>query len=146
MKSMKTTFFTILLALALTSLFLIGCEPLDEDTTGDDPRDKYVGEWQFIESFKSTEGNSYLVSISKDPNNSSQVILGNFGNPGSQSITVTGIVTTSQIIVNSQKMSNNWTIEGAGRSTNTANTTMSWTYAITAGGDKEEYTATATKQ
>jgi hypothetical protein len=143
---MKTTILTILFALAFTSLFFIGCEPLDEGTTSDDPRDKYVGEWQFIESFKSTEGNSYLVSISKDPNNSSQVILGNFGNPGSQSITVTGIVTTSQIIVNSQKMSNNWTIEGAGRSTNTANTTMSWTYAITAGGDKEEYTATATKQ
>lgn len=142
---MKTTVISILFALALTSLFFIGCEPLDEDTTSDDPRDKYVGEWQFIESFKSTEGNSYLVSITKDPNNSSQVILGNFGNPGSQTITVKGLVTSSQIIVSSQKMSNGWTIEGTGKST-VVNTTMSWTYAITAGGDKDAYVATATKQ
>jgi hypothetical protein len=142
---MKTTVLSILFALAFTSLFFIGCEPLDEGTTSDDPRDKYVGEWQFIESFKSTEGNSYLVSISKDPNNSSQVILGNFGNPGSQSITVTGIATSSQIVVASQKMNNGWTIEGSGRTTNVIKS-MSWTYAITAGGDKTEYIATATKQ
>jgi len=142
---MKTSVLTILFALAITSLFFIGCEPLDEDTTSDDPRDKYVGEWQFIESFKSTEGNSYLVSISKDPDNSSQVILGNFGNPGSQSITVTGIATSTQIVVTSQKMSNGWTIEGTGKTTNVIKS-MNWTYAITAGGDKEPYTATATKQ
>jgi hypothetical protein len=141
---MKTTVLTILFALALTSLFFIGCEPLDEDSASDDPRDKYVGEWQFIESFKSTEGNSYLVSISKDPNNSSQVILGNFGNPGSQSITVTGIATSSQIVVTSQRMSNGWTIEGIGKTT-ASKTSMNWTYAITV-GDKDEYTATATKQ
>jgi hypothetical protein len=142
---MKTTILSILFALAFTSLFLIGCEPLDEGTTSDDPRDKYVGEWQFIESFKSTEGNSYLVSISKDPTNSSQVIIGNFGNPGSQDITVTGIATSSQIVVTSQKMSNGWTIEGSGKTTNVTKS-MSWTYAITAGGDKEAYIATATKQ
>ena len=142
---MKTQVLTIFFALALTCLFLIGCEPLEEDTGSGDPRDKYVGEWQFIESFKSTEGNSYLVSISYDPNNSSQVILGNFGNPGSQSVTVTGIVTSSQIVINSQKMSNGWTIEGTGKTTATK-TVMNWTYAISAGGDKDNYIATATKQ
>ncbi len=146
MKHMKTTLYSILLALALTSLFFIGCEPIDGTPTSDDPRDPYVGEWHLIESFKSTEAQSYLVSISKDPNNSSQVILGNLGNPGSQDITVTGIVTTSQLIVSSQTMSNKWIIEGSGSFSNVAKTTMNWTYSITAGGNKDDYIATATLQ
>jgi hypothetical protein len=143
---MKTTLFSILFALALTSLFFIGCEPVDNGTTTDDPRDPYVGEWHLIESFKSTEAQSYLVTISKDPNNSSQVILGNLGNPGSQDITVTGIVTSSQLIVSSQTMSNKWIIEGSGSFSNVAKTTMNWTYSITAGGNKDDYIATATLQ
>jgi len=144
-KTMKTTVFLILLSLTFTSLFFIGCEPLDEDTTGD-PRDKYLGEWQFIESFKSTDGQSYLVTISIDPMNSSQVIIGNLGNPGSQGVTVKGTVTSGQLVVSKQNMSNGWAIEGAGQMTNAANTSMSWTYSIWAGGNKDDYKATATLQ
>ena len=144
MKSLKTTALLILLSLALTGLFFVGCEPVD-DTTGD-PRDPYVGEWQFIESFKSTEGQSYIVTISKDPDNSSQVILGNLGNPGSQDITVIGTVTSGQVVVSPQSMGSGWLIEGAGKMSNSAKTTMSWTYSITASGDKVDYIATATLQ
>lgn len=145
MKSMKTTVFFILLSLALTSLFFIGCEAVDENTTGDDPRDSYVGEWHFIENSKSTESQSYLVTISKDPTNSSQVILGNLGNPGSQDITVKGIATSSQIVVSSQSMGNGWVIEGIGRTT-IVKSSMTWEYSILAGGNNDPYTATATLQ
>ena len=83
---MKTIFSLSLFLAALTILFISACEPVDGDPVSDDPRDAYVGEWQFIESFKSTEVQSYLVTITKDPSNSSQILLANFGNPGSNDI------------------------------------------------------------
>ena len=135
-----------MITLAVTSLFIIGCEPVDDNSLSDDSRDAYVGEWDMSESFKSTLAQSYIITISKDPNNSSQVIIGNLGNPGSQDITVKGIVTLGKVIVSSQTMSNKWVIEGAGAFSNVAKTTMSWTYTITAGGNKDDYKATATLQ
>ena len=146
---MKNTFLFFFLLAAFASVLYTGCEPADEETpSGDDARDPYIGVWQFAESssFKSTDGQSYIVTISKDPGNSSQVILENFGNPGSQSISVTGIVTTNQIVVSSQSLGNGWVVEGVGKVSNVNKTSMAWTYSITAGGDKESYTATATKQ
>jgi hypothetical protein len=145
MKPLKTTFLFFLLISALVSILYSGCEPVDENTSGD-IRDPYVGEWQFIESFKSTEGQSYIVTISLDPVNSSQIIIGNLGNPGSQNITVKGIVTSNQVVVSSQSMGNGWLIEGTGNFSNVSKTTMAWTYTITAGGNKDAYTATATLQ
>jgi len=144
MKYIKNTFFFFLLLGAFTSVIYSGCEPVD-NPTGGDPRDPYVGEWKFIESFKSTESQSYIVTISLDPNNSSQVIIGNLGNPGSQDITVKGLVTSSQVVVSSQNMSNGWIIEGSGSFTNVAKSSMTWTYSITAGGNKDDYIATATQ-
>jgi hypothetical protein len=143
---MKTAFRIFLLFTALSGFLLTGCEPIEETPTGDDPRDPYIGVWQFLESFKSPLGQSYIVTIKKDPSNSSQVILENFGNPGAQDITVTGIVTANQIVVSTQNMSNGWTVEGTGKIANVNKTSMDWNYSITAGGDKEYYTATATRQ
>jgi len=145
---MKNAFRLFLLIAAFASVLYTGCEPADEETTGDDARDPFIGVWQFAESssFKSTDGQSYIVTISKDPGNSGQVILENFGNPGSQSIQVTGLVTSNQIVVSSQSLDNGWVVEGSGKITNTNKTAMTWTYSITAGGDKEFYSASATKQ
>jgi hypothetical protein len=145
---MKTTFRFFLFFTLLTGFFLTSCEPVDENTTGDDPRDQFVGVWQFAESgfIKSTDGQSYIVTISKDAGNSSQVILENFGNPGMQDVIVTGIVTTNQIVVSPQNLSNGWTVEGSGKMNNANKTSMAWTYIITAGGNEDTYSATATKQ
>jgi hypothetical protein len=142
---MKTTFRFFLLLAALSGFLLSGCEPVDNSTPGDDPRDPYVGVWQFIESIKSTDGQSYIVTISKDPNNSSQVLLENFGNPGTPDVAVIGIVTANQIVISSQSLDNGWVVEGSGKITNAAKTTMSWTFSITAGGNKDDYTASATR-
>jgi hypothetical protein len=144
MKYINKSFLFFLLIGAFTSVIYSGCEPVD-NPTGGDPRDAYVGEWKFIESFKSAESQSYIVTISLDPNNSSQVIIGNLGNPGSQDITVKGLVTSSQVVVSSQNMSNGWVIEGSGSFTNVVKSSMTWSYSITAGGNKDDYIATATQ-
>ena len=144
---MKTIFSLSLFLAALTILFISACEPVDGDPVSDDPRDAYVGEWQFIESFKSTEGQSYIVTITKDPSNSSQVFLANFGNPGSNEVYAVGLVTSSQLVISQQKLVNGtWIVQGSGSFSNTSKTAMNWAFSITAGGSKDDYTATATKQ
>lgn len=143
---MKTAFRFLSIFIAITGLLFSACELTDGDTTGDDPRDPYIGDWQFAESLKSTEGQSYVVNIAKDPDNSSQVILGNFGNPGSTSVYAVGLVTSTQVVISSQKMSNNWTVAGSGHFTNLSKTSMSWSFSITAGGNLDQYTAVAAKQ
>jgi hypothetical protein len=145
---MKTTFrFFIFLAL-LSGFMLSGCETTETPVDGDDVRDQFVGYWQFLETggYKSTKAQSYIVVVSKDPDNSAQVLLKNFGNPGTQDITVVGIVTASQIVVSEQNMSNGWVVEGSGKLSNPTNTVMSWTYSITAAAEKLYYSASATKQ
>lgn len=143
---MKTIFRFFIFFTVLSGFLLTGCDPLAEDPSGDDLRDPFIGVWQFVESTKSTEAQSYIVTISKDPGNSSQVILENFGNPGTAAVSVTGLVTSNQVVISSQNLDNGWTIEGTGKITNVAKTAMSWTYSIIAGGDKEYYTATANRQ
>lgn len=143
---MKSIFRLFILLAAVATITFSGCEPVDEPGSGD-ARDPFIGEWQFIETgFKSTDGQSYIVTITKDPNNSAQVILKNFGNPGSDDVSVFGLVTTSQIVVSSQNMSNGWIAEGSGIATNPAKTAMSWTYSLTIAGSKENFSATATRQ
>lgn len=143
---MKTTRRFFLFLTLLSGFFLTACETTTDTPTGSDDRDPYIGVWQFAESGKSLHGQSYIVTITKDPGNSSQVILENFGNPGSQDVTVTGIVTTNQIVVSAQNLNNGWTVEGTGKATNVNKTSMNWTYSITAGGDKITYSATANRQ
>lgn len=133
-------------AIVLMTAFFQSCVP--EDTTTPDTgdiRDKYTGTWLVIENAKKSSLNvTYTVVISLDPSNSSQVLLSNFGNPGSGSDPAYGIPTTSRINVPVQSTSTDWVVEGSGTLANAS--TMSWTYSITAGGDKITYTAVATKQ
>jgi len=145
---MKSTFRFFVLLLAITGILVSGCEPVDSPDEGGDPRDVFVGEWQIVESglLKSMKGQTYSITIAYDPANSSQVLLKNFGNSGNNNIYAKGVVTSKQIVVSSQKMSNGWTVEGNGMINNVAKTSMSWTISVTAGGDKETVSATATKQ
>jgi hypothetical protein len=145
---MKTYSLLFIVIAAFAGFFISGCEPAGNTVPGDDARDPFIGMWQFIEAgkLKSTEGQSYVVSITKDPDNSTQVILKNFGNPGSENITVIGIVTANQIVVSKQDMTNGWKAEGVGKFSNVAKTSMSWTYKLTIGPDEEYFTANASLQ
>jgi len=144
---MKSTFRFFVLLLAITGILVSGCEPVDTPDEGGDPRDVFVGEWQIVESglLKSVKGQTYSITIAYDPANSSQVLIRNYAKSGVDKL-VKGVVTSKQIVVSPQKISNGWTVEGNGVINNVAKTSMSWTISVTAGGDKETVTATAKKQ
>jgi hypothetical protein len=143
---MKT--FRALLTLSFLAFVLVisSCETITDTGDGtEDNRDEYIGVWRFSESpAKSVNSQSYIVTIRKDPSNSSQVILENLCNPGISDASAVGVVTTNQIVVTEQMLSNDWTIQGSGKKTGTG--LMTWTYSIVAGGDQENYKATATRQ
>lgn len=137
----------ILVVLSLISIsFLYSCEPEDTGDTTTDPRDEFVGVWRFTETptQKSGLSQSYIVTISKDETNSSQVLLENFCNPGVSGTKAVGLLTISTIVVDKQTLAVNWEIEGTGKKTGPGQ--MSWTYSIIAGGDLRTYIATAVKQ
>jgi len=140
---MKST-FRLLLSLVLLVPMLNSCLPDDElgPDTGD-PRDKFLGTWQFNESpAVRSVATSYTVTISYDPSNSSQVLLRNFANAGGMH-SAYGIVTSNSISVPSQEMASGFVVSGSGNMSTL--TSMSWDYSITAGGDLEYYSASATK-
>ncbi|HEX7411292.1 MAG TPA: hypothetical protein VF298_04045 [Bacteroidales bacterium] len=140
---MKKQFQFLVIILMIT--FIQSCVPEDSVTpdTGD-VRDKYTGTWLVIEhARKSSLIVTYTIVISLDPSNSSQVLLSHFsGYSGSNP--AYGIATSSSITVPSQSMASDWQVEGSGTLANSS--TMDWTYTITAGGNTDTYTATATKQ
>jgi hypothetical protein len=124
--------------------FAVSCVPEDDlgPDTGD-PRDKFIGSWMFNETpaVRNIDA-SFTVTISYDESNSSRVKLRNFANAGGQ-YSAYGIVTSNRITVPEQDMATGFTVEGSGTMSTT--TSMDWEYTITAGGDMESYTATATK-
>jgi hypothetical protein len=134
-------YLTIILFVSLIS----GCEPTDENSPDTDVRDKFIGTWTFSELSPGRSVNAtYSVVISKDPSNSSQVLLSNFTAIGSGGASAYGIVTSSRITVPSQSIATDYIVDGSGNLTNSS--TMSWTYSYTAGGDKTDCSATATLQ
>lgn len=128
-------------AMVLLLMVFSACE-IEEDDTFTDLRDKYTGTWQFNENEAKNDLTFYNVVITKDPGNTSQVLLKNFGNV-SNLHSAYGIVTTSRITVPSQDIAS-VTISGSGNLESTGN--MSWTYSLNDGADIINYTAQAQKQ
>jgi hypothetical protein len=137
-------------AYLLQLLFLIlvptmfSCVPEDDlgPDTGD-PRDKFIGSWLFNETPVTKKLNpTFRVTISYNSGNSSQVLLSNFGNTGN-SYSAYGIATSNRITVPYQEIAAGVFVEGSG--TMSTINLMDWEYSITAGGDIENFTATATK-
>lgn len=120
---MKTRIFLLLITLA--ALQFPACLPTDENPNPDDPVAKFLGEWKVNETCN--RGN-YLVTITKDPGNSSQVLLDNFGNPGPGYDPAVGLVTTNSITVSSQSIGEGWTVSGVG--TYHSDGTITWTYTL----------------
>jgi hypothetical protein len=135
-----------LLAVVMLLSLLNSCDTTNSEgpDTGDD-RDKYVGTWLFTENSPARQPSStYTAVISKDPSNSSQVLISNFTGVGSGSSDAYGIVTSGSISVPQQNIATDYKVEGFGSSS--TSTKMNWTYSVTAGGSKDDYSATATKQ
>lgn len=131
----------LLFLLAITALILPACE-LDDVDPDADPRDKFVGTWRFDESPLKSDLAFYNVVITKDPGNTAQVLLRNFGNVGNFHSAV-GVVAGSIIAVDSQTVAS-VTLNGTG--TMTTSSLMTWTYSINDGADMNQFTAIAEKQ
>ncbi|HPK04683.1 MAG TPA: hypothetical protein PK908_02190 [Bacteroidales bacterium] len=130
------------LFIALMLVLFPACELIDVEPDTDDPRDKFIGTWKFNEDEKKKSDLAfYSVLISKDPTNSAQVLLKNFGNLGNF-YTTHGIVTTNRISVENQTVAS-IRIQGSGTYSSTG--TMNWTYTINDGADEITFTATAEK-
>ncbi|MCD4697970.1 MAG: hypothetical protein K8S16_17235 [Bacteroidales bacterium] len=118
----------------LFSLFLlpgfIACT--DENEVDDlvDDREKFIGTWNVIESCSK---DSYTVQITKDPSNSSQVIISNFWHISNCANPPYGIVAGSSIYVPTQSIcSNAFEVNGDG---DLDKNVISWSYTVNTGAD-----------
>jgi hypothetical protein len=133
---MKALKFLLLPVMVLFwSLPACELDPVDPD--GDDPRDKFLGEWKVNESCR--RGN-YTSVIKPDPGNSAQVLIENFGNPGPGYDDAVGLVSTNYIYVSSQIIGEGWTVSGKG--TYQAGGTISWDYTLVIGPSQLDCSAT----
>lgn len=144
---MKNLIRLFLILVASTSFLLTSCEIENNDPIDNDSRDSFIGVWNFYEAESSTRGQNYLVTIVKDPSNSSQVELKNIGNSGDNNISAIGTVTSGQIVLSAQKLKNNWEIySGIGKLSNTVGSQMTFTYEMKIGAERETHTAIAVKK
>ncbi|NLN95079.1 MAG: hypothetical protein GX128_02780 [Bacteroidales bacterium] len=139
---MSTRAQKYVLFIALMLVLFPACELIDVEPDSNDLRDKFIGTWKFNEDEKKKSDLAfYSVLISKDPTNSAQVLLKNFGNLGNF-YTTYGIVTTNRISIENQLVVS---IKISGTGTYSSTGIMNWTYTINDGADEITYTATAEK-
>jgi hypothetical protein len=139
--TIKTILRPALLLLIVTCIS--ACEPEDDIDTGD-PRNTFTGTWRFTETpaAKNPDVISFTVTISNDPDNSSQVLLRNFAQLGGQ-YSPFGIVTSNRITIPSQEVTPGFIVSGKGTLSGTNN--MDWEYTTIAGGEMESFTAVASR-
>lgn len=132
--------FVVLLA----SLIMLGaCDSGDDNNPSPvpDTRDKFVGDWAV--NNENCGKSKYVASILKDPSNSSQVLISNFGFSGSAEPD-TALVAGSSIVVFAQTNSEGWQIEGNGNYNSDGS--IEWTYSLLISGNLENCNSTYIKQ
>lgn len=95
------------------------------DNTGD-VRDKYTGTWHCIETINKKDTTKFDVTIKKDTNNSTQILMYNFFDLGINT-SIIGIVADPKVNIPSQKI-NDKTISGDGTFVNSSKIT--WNYNV----------------
>lgn len=137
------------LILFFTGLMLTLLNSCEEDANNDitsDYRDQYIGSWTCTETPAKGIKLTYTVKISKDTENSSRLILKNFGFSGLNEKPAYGISTESSITLPEQTICDDetWIIEGIGYLVK--DDKMTWEYSINDGADLLNYTAVFVKQ
>jgi len=140
MKKGSVILKTVLMAVAVALLFTTSCE-LDNDPVTSDPRDNFVGTWVVNEQSSLYGTNNYTVTIRKDPDNSTQVLIANFYHFGNDFDTW-AITTISSITVPQQEVCNH-TVQGTGQRDKNK---ITWSYTVNDGADLDNVTAVFTKQ
>jgi hypothetical protein len=126
----------MLLLVAVVTCFS-GCLPEEENGDTADERDKFLGVWKVDESCN--KGN-FSVTITKDPDNSAQVLLDNFGNPGPGYEPAVGLVVGQTIVVSPQVIGEDWNVNGDGIYDEDSDT-IGWDYTLDIGGSQLTCTA-----
>jgi hypothetical protein len=131
----------MLLLAALTLTVFQSCEIEGDDIVNpEDPRTKFTGEWKVNEAC--TRGN-YMVYIRLDPNNSTQILIENFGNPGPGYDPAVGLVVSKTVKISSQNIGEGWTVSGEGAYQQ--NGDIQWNYSLVINGIESECTAVFTR-
>ena len=135
-------FLRIILFFSIVSILFYSCDPNDNDSPLDDPRDRFVGNWICAETSSQNGASSFTVSISLKPDNSSQILLTNFYQLGTNA-KVYAVVAGTYASIPEQTVSG-FTIKGNGTLINNF-TRIDWTYQVNDGADLDNCTAVYTK-
>jgi hypothetical protein len=118
-KSLKYLLMACIIALS----FLNSCDTsVNDPNTDQDVREKYVAKWLCIE----LNGPTYEVTISIDPSNSTQILIGNFHLLGA-SAKAYAIATSNNITIPSQEICGN-TVNGSGTLVNANKINVQYTF------------------
>lgn len=129
---------TRLLSLVFITLFFIACTEDSDLINPQDDRDLFLGTWNVNET---CNRGAYQVTITKDPTNSSQVIINNFWLIGPNEKAPYAIVAGSNIVIPQQNIYNDekTIVKGSGVLDEDI---IEWEYTVNDGADL--YTCTAT--
>jgi len=128
-----------LTVLFFSSLLLVSCVA-DETDDLVDARDQFLGNWNVSESCSK---DAYSVSITKDPSNSSQVLIQNFWNTGNCSNYPYAIVAGNSLFIPKQDICDNaFEVDGNG---SMSKETITWDYSVNDGADLFNCVATYTR-
>ncbi|MBI9033639.1 MAG: hypothetical protein JEZ03_04110 [Bacteroidales bacterium] len=137
MRIFKNTAIVWVLALLLG---FTACEPEPTTIPDEDYRDDFIGTWLADDSPAKSTLNTYVVTISKDPSNSAQLLLNNFHQTQQN---VSGLVSASRITI-SGFSTNAGSISGEGKLI--GNNKIQWDYSVNDGADIIEYSAVFTRR
>ena len=132
----------LLFVSSLIVLTFYACNP-DEEEPFVDPRDNYVGTWLAEETSILYPTITFLVHITLNPSNSTEILISNFYHLGNaDEDKVSAIATKSSLTIQSQSVCN-LTIYGSG---SLSGNTINLTYYVNDGADIDEVAAVYTKQ
>ncbi|MEE4258273.1 MAG: hypothetical protein V2I62_00810 [Bacteroidales bacterium] len=98
-------FYTTIL---LVVVFLFQSCAIEDDSDYSDPRDKFIGTWNVSDQPGRI---NYTVNISKNPAQSTNVLLNNFADMGGSA---DGLVVGNRIIIDKQPIGNDFLSNGTG--------------------------------
>lgn len=127
----------------MTLLLAVSCTITEDNNDYEvSERSVFLGTWNCTETDGTSYTFTYPVTIKEDINDTTRVILENFGYIGYNEKPPYGIVSNSTIDIPSQKVCNDNSTNVSGYGILIDKNTMSWEYEILIGGDKLNYNAT----
>lgn len=139
---MKRFSYLLLLIIGALAIGLHSCTDDFFDDPNTDPVDKFLGNWVVNETSLLFGQSTYNVTIERNPDNTSEVIIKNFYHEGYSEF-AKALVTSNTLTVYQQTIcENSKTISGTGTF---SGGTINFTYTVNDGADLDNVTAVYTK-